>query len=127
MADDELAAIRAKRIQELQAQYGGQNATQMQQQQEAMQREAEMRNSMLSQILGQDARARLNSIALVKPEKAKMMEGMLIQMARTGQIAGKLSESQLVSLLQEVSEKTQKKTTVKFNRKRIDDSDDDDD
>ncbi|CAH3176967.1 unnamed protein product [Porites lobata] len=127
MADDELAAIRAKRMQELQAQYGGQNATQMQQQQEAMQREAEMRNSMLSQILGQDARARLNSIALVKPEKAKMMEGMLIQMARTGQIAGKLSESQLVSLLQEVSEKTQKKTTVKFNRKRIDDSDDDDD
>ncbi|XP_073232699.1 programmed cell death protein 5-like isoform X2 [Porites lutea] len=89
--------------------------------------EAEMRNSMLSQILGQDARARLNSIALVKPQKAKMMEGMLIQMARTGQIAGKLSESQLVSLLQEVSEKTQKKTTVKFNRKRVDDSDDDDD
>jgi len=37
----------------------------------------------------------------------------LIQMARTGQIAGKLSESQLVSLLQDISERTQKKTTVK--------------
>ena len=33
----------------------------------------------------------VNSIALVKPEKAKMMEGMLIQMARTGQIAGKVT------------------------------------
>ena len=32
----------------------------------------------------------VNSIGLVKPEKAKMMEGMLIQMARTGQIAGKV-------------------------------------
>lgn len=85
-----------------------------------------MKNSLLSQILEQGARARLNSIALVKPEKAKMMESMLIQMARSGQIAGKLSESQLVSLLQEVSERTQKKTTVKFNRKRLDDSDDDD-
>ncbi|XP_068695498.1 programmed cell death protein 5-like [Montipora capricornis] len=127
MADEELAAIRAKRLEELQTQYGGQNTAQMQQQQEALKREAEMRNSMLSQILEQGARARLNSIALVKPEKAKMMESMLIQMARTGQIAGKLSESQLISLLQDVSEKTQKKTTVKFNRKRIDDSDDDDD
>jgi len=33
----------------------------------------------------------VNSIALVKPEKAKMMEGMLIQMARSGQIAGKVT------------------------------------
>lgn len=99
----------------------------MQQQQEAIKREAEMRNSLLSQILEQGARARLNSIALVKPEKAKMMESMLIQMARSGQIAGKLSETQLISLLQDMSEKTQKKTTVRFNRKRIDDSDEEDD
>jgi len=86
-----------------------------------------MRNSLLSQILEQGARARLNSIALVKPEKAKMMESMLIQMARSGQIAGKLSETQLISLLQDMSEKTQKKTTVRFNRKHIDDSDEEDD
>ena len=33
----------------------------------------------------------MNSIALVKPEKAKMMESMLIQMARSGQIAGKVT------------------------------------
>ncbi|XP_015761509.1 PREDICTED: programmed cell death protein 5-like [Acropora digitifera] len=113
MADEELAAIRAKRLEELQTQYGGQNSAQMQQQQEAIKREAEMRNSLLSQILEQGARARLNSIALVKPEKAKMMESMLIQMARSGQIAGKLSETQLISLLQDMSEKTQKKTTVR--------------
>lgn len=124
---EELAAIRAKRLEELQTQYGGQNSAQMQQQQEAIKREAEMRNSLLSQILEQGARARLNSIALVKPEKAKMMESMLIQMARSGQIAGKLSETQLISLLQDMSEKTQKKTTVRFNRKRIDDSDEEDD
>lgn len=86
-----------------------------------------MRNSLLSQILEQGARARLNSIALVKPDKAKMMESMLIQMARSGRIAGKLSETQLITLLQDMSEKTQKKTTVRFNRKRIDDSDDEDD
>jgi len=32
----------------------------------------------------------VNSIALVKPEKAAMIENILIQMARTGQIGGKV-------------------------------------
>ena len=32
----------------------------------------------------------VNSIALVKPEKAAMIENMLIQMARTGQLGGKV-------------------------------------
>lgn len=67
-----------------------------------------MKNSLLSQILEQDARARrktahsptctqlalsslaVNSIALVKPEKAKAVEMMLIRMAQTGQISGKV-------------------------------------
>ncbi|XP_028519167.1 programmed cell death protein 5 [Exaiptasia diaphana] len=129
MADDELAAIRAKRMAELQGQLGNQDVSQIQQQQkqqEALEREKEMRNAMMSQILDQSARARLSSIALVKPEKAKMVESMLIQMAQTGQVAGKIGEAQLVSLLEKVSEQTQKKTTVKFNRRRFDDSDDDD-
>lgn len=68
----------------------------------------------------------VNSIAIVKPERAKQVESMLIQMAQTGQIAGRLGESQLVSLLEKVSSQTQKKTTVKFDRRRLDDSDDDD-
>ena len=33
----------------------------------------------------------MNSIALVKPEKAKMLENMLIQMAQRGQLSGKVS------------------------------------
>ena len=49
-----------------------------------------MKNNILAQVLAQDARARLNTIALTKPEKAKMVEGMLMQMAQTGQIQGKV-------------------------------------
>ena len=33
----------------------------------------------------------VNSIALVKPDKARMVESLLIQMARTGQLQGKVS------------------------------------
>lgn len=49
-----------------------------------------MRNSILSQVLSQAARARLNNLALVKPEKAKAVENYLIQMARFGQLGGKV-------------------------------------
>ena len=67
----------------------------------------EMINSILSQILTQEARARrmcvcisqhnymclviiVNSIALVKPDKAKAIEQLLIRMARSGQLQGKV-------------------------------------
>ena len=69
----------------------------------------------------------MSSIALVKPERAEQVEAILIQMAQTGQITGKLGEAELVSLLEKVSSQTQKKTTIKFERRRrdLDDSDDD--
>ncbi|XP_072024867.1 programmed cell death protein 5-like [Amphiura filiformis] len=129
MADPELEAIRARRMAELQQQMGGGSSTdeQQQKQEESRARQEEMKNSILVQVLDQAARARLNSIALVKPEKAKMVENMLCQMATQGQLPGKIGEEQLKSLLEQVSMQTAKKTTVKFDRRRmnLDDSDDD--
>uniref|UniRef100_A0A3B3Z5Y3 Programmed cell death protein 5 n=1 Tax=Periophthalmus magnuspinnatus TaxID=409849 RepID=A0A3B3Z5Y3_9GOBI len=125
MADDELEAIRRQRMAELQAKHG--NGSNNQQGEEAKQREADMRNTILAQVLDQSARARLSNLALVKPEKAKDVENYLIQMARLGQLGGKISESGLIEILEKVSQQTQKKTTVKFNRQRVMDSDDEDD
>lgn len=128
MDQDELAAIRAKRMAELQQQMGGGgNEAQQKQQQEAQARQEEMKNSILAQVLDQSARARLNSIALVKPEKAKMIEGMLCQMATTGQLPGKIGEEQLKSLLEQVSGQTKKTTKLTYERRRVMDSDDEDD
>jgi len=128
--DDDLEAIRARRMAELQQQYGGSGGgggPSAEQQEQMKQKQEDMKNSILSQVLDQQARARLNTIALAKPEKAKMVESMLIQMTQTGQIQSKLGEDQLKDLLEKVSEKTQKKTTVKFDRRRaaLDDSDED--
>lgn len=86
-----------------------------------------MRNTILAQVLDQSARARLNNLALVKPEKATDIENYLIKMARFGQLGGKISESGLIEILEKVSQQTEKKTTVKFNRRRVMDSDDSDD
>lgn len=50
---------------------------------------------------------------IAKPEKGQMVESMLINMARSGQIRGKLGETQLIGLLEQVSEKTKQTTKVK--------------
>ncbi|XP_007549943.1 programmed cell death protein 5 [Poecilia latipinna] len=125
MADEELEAIRRQRMAELQAKQG--DASNNQQGEEAKQRETEMRNSILAQVLDQSARARLSNLALVKPEKANAVENYLIQMARFGKLGGKISESGLIEILEKVSQQTEKKTTVTFNRRRVMDSDDEDD
>ncbi|XP_040568938.1 programmed cell death protein 5 [Lepeophtheirus salmonis] len=116
MEDDELAAIRAKRMAEMQAQSGSSQdgAKKAQEQQNAME---DMKNSVLSQVLSQEARARLNTLSLAKPEKGQRIESAIIQMARTGKIAGKLSENDLIGLLQRFSGSTVE-TKVKFDRRR---------
>ncbi|CAK6436895.1 programmed cell death protein 5 isoform X1 [Myotis yumanensis] len=124
MAEEELEALRKQRLAELQAKHGDPGDAA---QQEAKHREAEMRNSILAQVLDQSARARLSNLALVKPEKTKGVENYLIQMARYGQLNGKVTEQGLIEILEKVSQQTEKKTTVKFNRRKVMDSDEDDD
>ncbi|CAD5207080.1 unnamed protein product [Bursaphelenchus okinawaensis] len=86
-----------------------------------------MKQSILSQVLDQDALARLSNLAAVKPDKARGVEAMIIQMARTGQIGGKLDDEGFKKILNQVSAASQKVTTVKFDRRRCAlDSDDDD-
>lgn len=62
MDDRELQALRQKRLAELQQQQpgaaGGQSAQQQQQQEEQKRQQDDMKNSILSQVLTQGARAR---------------------------------------------------------------------
>lgn len=126
MSDAELEEIRAQRLAQLQSQYKG-NADSNQKSAEERKREADdMRNSILSQVLTQSARARLNTLLVGKPEKGRLVENMLLSMARSGQIMGKLGETELIGILQKVSEQTRPQFSVKFDRRRaaMDDSDD---
>lgn len=58
------------------------------------------KQSMLVQILSQEAKERLNRIKLVKPERAAAIESKLIGMARGGRLPGKITEAQLIDLLE---------------------------
>merc|ERR1719225_1240437 len=124
MADDELAQIRARRMAEMGAQGGGGGSQEdAQKAKEEQQKQIEdMKNSILSQCLNQEARARLNTIKMTKPEHAAMIENNLCMMARSGQIGGKLSDEDFKGLLARVSAGTsaqKPKTTVNFQRRRV--------
>lgn len=132
MSDADLERIRQQRMQQMQSQYGGgggNDAEKQKAQEERMRQQEDMKHSILSQILDQNARARLNTLKLSKPEKAQLVEGQIIRMAQSGQLPGRLNEEQLIQLLESLNSQLPKSTsTVKFDRRRAAlDSDDDDD
>lgn len=130
---DELEQIRRARMQELRAQSGAnaQNAGSpapggaqggTRPGQDA---EQEMRTSLMSQILEASARERLSRVEMVRPERARQVEELLIRMAQSNQLRGRVSEPQLVQLLDQISaQEDRSRAKIVYNRR---DSDDDDD
>lgn len=72
-------------------------------------------NKIVTIVLNVACLSIVNTLCLGKPEKGKMVEEMLVNMAQRGQIAGKLGEKELISLLESVNQQTQRKTTVKVS------------
>lgn len=95
-----------------------QNAGQHKAQEEAKREAEENRQLMLSQILSAQARERLARIALVKPEKARGVEDVVLRAAQMGQIAEKVTEERLITLLEQINTQTSKQTKVTIQRRR---------
>ncbi|KAJ7562857.1 hypothetical protein O6H91_03G086800 [Diphasiastrum complanatum] len=102
MDDPELEAIRQRRMQELMAKRGvgaggnSQNHEQQQAQEEQKREAEERRQMMLAQIVSSQARERLARIALVKPEKARGVEDVILRSAQYGQITEKIQRRRSV-------------------------------
>ncbi|KAL0305536.1 UNVERIFIED_CONTAM: DNA-binding protein DDB [Sesamum calycinum] len=121
MADPELEAIRQRRMQELMGQRGvgnNQKSEQQKAQEEAKREAEEQRQMILARILTSEARARLARIALVKPEKARGVEDVIIRAAQMGQIVDQVSEERLISLLEQINTQTTKETKVTIKRRQ---------
>ncbi|XP_046994645.1 programmed cell death protein 5 [Schistocerca americana] len=128
MGDAEFDDMRAKRLGLAHSKYKENEFDNRNAAEEKKREQEEMKNSILSQVLDQSARARLNTLMIGKPEKGRLIEDMIVHMARTGQLMGKLNENGLINIMEKVSERIQRPTTtVKFDRRRaaLDDSDDD--
>ncbi|KAH8833945.1 PDCD5-related protein [Flagelloscypha sp. PMI_526] len=102
---------------------------------EAAQRadQEEQRRTLMATLLETEARERLSRISLVSPERSQQVESILLRMAQSGQIRGKVSESQLIDLLDQVEQaqgggsSSAKKSTIVFQRRKQDFDDDFDD
>ncbi len=91
--DDELAAIRKKKLAELQGMAGEEETAERMRQAEAQ------KQAILRSILTQEARQRLTNIRMVKPEFAEQIELQLIQLAQTGRLKTPLDDDQLKEVL----------------------------
>ncbi len=54
----------------------------------------------------------MSRVAVVKPEKARGVEELLINMARSGRLPGRVNEDRLVELLGQIQNQTQPKMTI---------------
>ncbi|KAK1055588.1 hypothetical protein LTR12_011160 [Friedmanniomyces endolithicus] len=123
MGDSDLDAIRQARRQELQSQQGGGQGGGGGgggggQEDERKTRETEMRASILSQVLEPAAADRLGRIRLVKASRAEDVENRLIALARSGQLRGPVSETQLKDILNALSEQQQETEKVTVQRRK---------
>ena len=95
--DEELEALRRKRMAELQrSSYDDQRRAQQQQQLDRQ------KQTIIRQILSPEARQRLTNIRIVKPEFAEELEMQLIQLAQTGRLRGKVTDEQLKRTLEQL-------------------------
>jgi len=97
MYDEEMEAIRQRKLAELQQQQASQAA----QEEERANFEAQ-KQSVLRQILTEEARQRLANIKLVRPQLAESVEIRLIQLAQQGSLSDKLTDAQLKEILRKI-------------------------
>ncbi|ODQ65482.1 DNA-binding TFAR19-related protein [Nadsonia fulvescens var. elongata DSM 6958] len=134
MDDSELQAIRQARMAELQRSQGGASGIGAspgigpgsEKDSARASQEEEQRVSVLAQILTPSARERLSRIRIVRMDRARGVEDLLIRMARSGQIQQKVDEPQLVSMLDQISrqEVKSRETKIIFDRRQTVEADD---
>ena len=100
MSDEELDAIRQKKIAEMQEQ-----ALQEQTRDQQIAEAQAQKEAILRQILTPEARSRLTNIRMVKPQFAEQIEMQLIQLASSGRLKGVVTDEQLKGLLQQLQGK----------------------
>ncbi len=94
MSEEELEALRKRRMLELQ-----QRMVEEQKQAQAQQQLEGQKQALIRRILTPEARSRLTNLKMVKPEFTQQLELQLIQLAQQGRIAIPITDEQLKELL----------------------------
>ena len=103
--DDELAAIRAQRLQSMQDQLAQQAQAQVEAAEQAQQTAAHNANidGMMRKFLSSEARSRLARIALVEPTRAQTIKEHIAALCQAGEMNIPVSDATIKSLLAQQS------------------------
>ena len=100
-SEEDLAAIRQRKIAELQAQQAQQGQSAQAHAQAQAEAEAQ-KAALMRKILTPEARQRLQNVKLVKPEFAAQIELQLLQLAQSGRVPLPINDELLKQLLAQI-------------------------
>jgi len=95
--DEELDELRQERMEELKEQQEQGEA-----QENARQQAEAQKKAILRQHLTDDARQRLNTVKMSKPQFGEQVEQQVIAIARSGRLNGQIDDEKMRQLLQEL-------------------------
>ncbi len=93
MSDEELQALRRKKLQKLQQKNAAEQGESEQEQLE------QQKQNLLRQLLTPEARQRLTNLKMIKPEFTDQIELQIIQLAHTGTLPIPLTDQDLKRIL----------------------------
>jgi len=98
--EEELQKLREEKMEQLKEEQGGADEEAM----EAQRQQAEaQKKAVLRQHLTDDARKRLNTVKMSKPEVGEKVEQQLVALAQSGRVQGKIDDEKMKQLLSELT------------------------
>jgi programmed cell death protein 5 len=112
MVEDELEAIRRRKMELLRQQQMHDSQAAAQQEQALAEMEAK-KQAILRAILTPEARERLNTLRMTKPELVASVSDQLVALAQSGRLKDKLNDDKLKNLLMQIQPKKRQMSIIR--------------